>query len=291
MPMLVPRSCRRTRITTVDNLESRIRRAAGKILVGENIDSARMIHRQQLHLVEVDCFFERFHETETKLAVFLANRIARHLYVFRGPRNVALVWPNPVTDHARAQHVSNQLVVLAVPGEKCRTGTAAAIHFKKTVLLQARDLNLVLYDSGRPEHAHHVGFPGLTQRDNEVRRVLSQIAGRSRNLELLAIRPSENLDFGADRTLVVRQALERKPQPIVLVSALIAQKNSRAVILSDKQIGGAVAVVVAGDDRSRIFQLNFVETHIGRNVFESIRTKIAEETDFAFAISGFTYRD
>ncbi len=56
------------------------------------------------------------------------------------------------------------------------------------------------------------------------------------------------------------------------------------MILGDEQIGGAVVVVVTGDDSSRIFELNFVEADIGGDVFESVGTKIAEEPDLALAL-------
>ena len=131
------------------------------------------------------------------------------------------------------------------------------------MLFEAGNLDFVLNDSRRPEHAHNVGFLGLAQSDNEVSRVLSQIAGRSRNFKLLAVRPGENFNLGADRALVVSQPFERKPQPVVLVAAFVAQQHRRAVILGDQQIGGAVAVVVAGNDRSRIFQLNLVQANVG----------------------------
>ena len=36
---------------------------------------------------------------------------------------------------------------------------------------------------------------------------------------------------------------------------------------------------------------NLVETDVGRDVFESIRPEIAEETDFALAVCGFADRD
>src|SRR5882724_11935848 len=115
--MLIPGSRGRPSIAAVHNLKWRIRRVAGEILVGKYLDPAGMVHRQKLYLIEVDGFFERFHEAETELAVLLAQRSARHFEVLRGPWKVTLVGPNPVPNHARAQHVSNQLVVGAVPGE------------------------------------------------------------------------------------------------------------------------------------------------------------------------------
>ena len=166
--MLVPRARRRTGIAAVDNFERRIRRVAGEIFVGENIDSGRMVHGQQLHLIEIDRFFQRLHETETEFAVFFAHRVAGDLDVFRRPRNVALAGPNPVPDHARAQHVSHQFVVGAVPNKQRRTGTAAAVHFEEAVVFHSGNLDFILYDSGRPQHAHHIGLFGLAESDHEV---------------------------------------------------------------------------------------------------------------------------
>ena len=78
---------------------------------------------------------------------------------------------------------------------------------------------------------------------------------------------------------------------MVLVAAFIAQQHGRAVILRDEQVGGAVAVVVAGDDGARIFELNLVEADVGGDVFETIRAEIAEEPDFTFTVGSFADRD
>ena len=64
--MLVPRRSRRTRIAAHHNFERRIRRVRRKIFVGINIGIRRMIHSEQPHLIEVDGFFQRFHEAETQ---------------------------------------------------------------------------------------------------------------------------------------------------------------------------------------------------------------------------------
>ena len=78
---------------------------------------------------------------------------------------------------------------------------------------------------------------------------------------------------------------------MILIAALVAQKHGRTVILRDQQIGGAVAVVVSGNNRARIFELNLVEANLGSDVFESIGTKIAEQPHFAFAIFRLANRD
>ena len=59
------------------NFERRIRRIAGEIFVGKDLDAGGMIHRQKFHLVEVNGFFERLHETEAKFAVFLYDCVSR----------------------------------------------------------------------------------------------------------------------------------------------------------------------------------------------------------------------
>ncbi len=61
------------------------------------------------------------------------------------------------------------------------------------------------------------------------------------------------------------------------------------MILRDEQVGGAVVVIVSGDDGTRVFELNLVEADVGSDVFESVRPEVAEEADFALAIFGFAY--
>ncbi len=64
---------------------------------------------------------------------------------------------------------------------------------------------------------------------------------------------------------------------MILVAAFVAQQDRRAVILRDEEIGGAIAVVVAGDEGARIFELNLVEADVGGDIFESVGAEVAEE--------------
>ena len=120
---------------------------------------------------------------------------------------------------------------------------------------------------------------------------MAQVAGRAGKFKLLPIAAGEDFDLGADGAFVVVQALQVQPQPVILISAFIAQQDCRAMILRDQKIGGAVVVVVTGDDSAGIFELNLVQADVGCDIFESVGAKVAEETNLPFAVFGFSYRD
>src|SRR5262249_44920271 len=132
------------RVLAEHNLELRIRRVAGEVLVWENVNICGMINRHELHAVKVNDFLERLHESEGELAVFEFQRVAIEFYVFDGARNVFFVRPDPVTDHTVPEHVSDQAILLAIPGKQRWTGTAAAIHLKKALSLAGSNFNFVL---------------------------------------------------------------------------------------------------------------------------------------------------
>ena len=73
--VLIVRRCGRARVPAGDHFEWRIRRIAGEVFVGINVEVRRMIDRDELHLIEIHGFFERLHEAEAEFAVFLANRM------------------------------------------------------------------------------------------------------------------------------------------------------------------------------------------------------------------------
>ena len=196
-----------------------------------------------------------------------------------------------MADDSGAEHVRDELVVLAVPGEERGTGTAATVDLEELLALVAGDFNFVLQHSGGPEHADDVSFFRLAEADDDVGGVLAEVSVRSVNFELLAVAAREDLDLRSNGGLVVVESFERKLQPVVLGCAFVAQENRRAVVLGDKQVGGAVVVVVAGDNGARAFEMDLVEANVGGDVFESVGAEIAEEADFALAVFRFADGD
>ena len=100
--VLIPRARWRLRAAAGYNFEIWIRRIAGKIFVGKNVYVRGMVDREQLYLVEINRFFQGFHEAEAELAIFFANGVAIYFYVFRGAWNVALAGADPVSNYASA---------------------------------------------------------------------------------------------------------------------------------------------------------------------------------------------
>src|ERR1022692_1410568 len=285
--VLIPGARGRTRIAAHHDFEFRIRRVRGEVLVRINVLVGGMIDGQNTDLIEVDSFLQRLHEAEAELAVFLANGVVLNLDVLDRPRSVALPGPNPVPDHARAQHVGDELVAFAIPYKQRRAGTAAAVDLEKILLFIASDVDFILQHAGRPSHTHDVGLFRVAKADHDVGGILPQVSGRTGNLNLLPVPPREDFNFRTDGALVVGQPLEREAQPVILIAAFIAQQqHGGPVILRDQQIGGAVAIVIAGNDGARIFELNLVETNVGGNVFETIGPEIAEQADLALTFFG-----
>ena len=146
------------------------------------------------------------------------------------------------------------------------------------------DFDFILQHPRRPQHANDIGLLSLPEANGQVRRILSQIAGRSVDFKLLPNAIGKNFDLRADGALVIVQPLERQPQRVVLVAAFVAEQYGRPVILRDQKIDRAVVVVIAGDNGARLFELNLVESGFGGDIFESVRAEIAEEADFALAV-------
>src|SRR5579862_2643674 len=71
--MLVPHSDGHARRAAQHNFERWIWRVRCEIFVGINVDIRGMIDGQQSHLVEVDRFLERFHETKTENLLGLSH--------------------------------------------------------------------------------------------------------------------------------------------------------------------------------------------------------------------------
>ena len=267
-----------------------------------------MIDGEQLHLIEVNGLFERLHEAETQHwvphpslvlgrvgIVFFAERIAIELNGFGRTSNIAddfaFARRDPVSNDACAEHIADELVVRAIPGEERWTGTAAAVHFSKGLRLVGGDFDFILQNAGRPRHADDIGNFRLSEADGQVGRVLPEVAGGTVHFELLPQPSGKDFHLRADGALVIVQALERETQRVVLVTTFVVEQHSRAVILRDQKIGSAVVVVVAHDDGARLFELNLVEPSFSGDIFESVGPEIAKEANFALAVFRFADRD
>ena len=145
--------------------------------------------------------------------------------------------------------------------------------------------------ASRPQHADDVSFFRIAKADLEVGRVLPEISIRTGDLKLLPVPAGKHFHLRSDGALVVCQSLEREAQPVILIAAFIAQQHGWTVILRDQQIGRAIAIVVAGNDGARLFELNLVEANVGGYILETIRAEIAEQPHFALAIFRFADGD
>src|ERR1700676_1295200 len=127
--MVVPRADWRMRATRGDDAEFRKWRSANEALVGIYFVRPEMIDGQQTHLVKINSFFHRLHEPETKQAIPWMNTSRVDLEIFIGIRNIALAGCDPMANDAGANHVGNEFVFAAIPGEEngARAAAAAAL--------------------------------------------------------------------------------------------------------------------------------------------------------------------
>jgi hypothetical protein len=66
----------------------------------------------------------------------------------------------------------------------------------------------------------------LSETDGKVGRILSKIAGRSRDLEFLPVPSREDFDFSPNGALVVGKPFQIETKLVVLVAAFISQQNN-----------------------------------------------------------------
>src|SRR6476661_9033621 len=94
---------------------------------------------------------------------------------------------DPVSDDSGAEHVGDELVVLAIPCKERGAGAAAAVDLEVILLLVPGNLNFILQHARGPEHAHDVGFFRLAEADDDVGGILPEVSVRTVDLKLLAV--------------------------------------------------------------------------------------------------------
>src|SRR5215813_13371410 len=102
-----------------------------------------------------------------------------------------------MTDHSRSNHICDQLIAFAIPGEEHGTRAAATIDLHDFLFLAGCKLNLVLQYTSRPEQAHDIYFLLLSKSCNHFSGCLAPIAlllsaspFRARRRELLRVAPT-----------------------------------------------------------------------------------------------------
>jgi len=93
-----------------------------------------------------------------------------------------------VANYAGANHVGDEFVLVPVPSEQDRTGTAAAIEFGKAVLFSSAEIDFVLRNPGGPEEADDFDVLLRTEASEDRRSVLTEVAGSALHFPLLVQR-------------------------------------------------------------------------------------------------------
>src|ERR1700688_44328 len=114
--------------------------SADESLVGIHFVRCGMVDGEEPHLVEINGFFHGLHETETEQAIARMNATRVDFEIFVGIGNVALAGGDPMADNAGADHVSDEFVFAAIPGEEDRTRASAAVKFSERVKFSRREI-------------------------------------------------------------------------------------------------------------------------------------------------------
>src|ERR1700686_5682775 len=99
------------------------------------------------------------------------------LEIFVRIRDVALAGGDPMADNAGADHVGNEFVFAAIPGEEDGTRAAAAVEFSKRMKFFGGQIYFILRDAGGPEQAHDFDIFFGAKSAEERRGVLAQVTG------------------------------------------------------------------------------------------------------------------
>src|ERR1700677_3694929 len=103
-----------------------------------------------------------------------------------------------MSNHRRTDHVGDEFVFLSVPGKQRWAGASTAIQFRDGKRRLGSYFRFVLRNTRGPQHSHHVGVLRTSDSGEKLLRPLAEIAGGSRNLELLPDAISKDFDLGAN---------------------------------------------------------------------------------------------
>src|SRR5260370_39445823 len=135
------------------------------------------------------------------------NTCPRNLYVFGGVGYVALANRYPVPYDARADHVGNKFILVAIPNKQHWTGATPPVQFIDLLRPLCRKFDFVLRHPGGPKQAYDASFALLVETRQQRRRILAQVAARALHLPLLIQRRVVSLPVPPDYASIVRRRL------------------------------------------------------------------------------------
>ena len=247
-----------------------------ELLVGEDLGSGRVIHRQQPHLVQVRDLMQLLGDPDLVMPVHLGQRLAGDTHVLIVIHRKILPIARTRPQRRDTQHVGDELESAAVPRENHRAGAGKPRRFCNRQAAPGRLVGLVL--------DHPIG-PGNADRVHAIRAVQAK-QQRHSVVELLLVQVSRfDFDLAARSGFEIFHAGKRDPQPFVPGAGAVQQEMNAAVRGDRRKVAAAIGIEIgcgpgtAGNHsgrRNRIGQA--VESQVA--IYLAARRKVREAAIF-----------
>src|ERR1700688_1007897 len=195
-----------------------------------------------------------------------------------------------MADNAGADHVGNEFVFAAIPGEEDGTRAAAAVEFSKRMKFFGGQIYFILRDAGRPEQAHDFDIFFGAKSAEERCGVLAQVTGGAGDFPFLIERACVDFHFCADGGFVIAERFQIDMHPVVFGGAFTVKDDGRTAQLCYDEVSSALAARVRKGQSTRLSKFDGVEMRVFGDVGPTLISQIAEKAKFA-AVAGFACGD
>src|ERR1700719_1848407 len=208
MTVVVPRADRRVGVAGGDYAEFGKWRSADETLVGIYLVGRGMVDGEKTDLVEINGFFHGLHETETEQAIQWMNAAGVDLEIFVGIRDIALAGGHPMADDAGANHVGDEFVFAAIPGEEDRARASAAVELSERMKFFRGQIYFVLGNAGGPKQTHDFDIFFGAESGEDGCGILAKVTGSAGDFPFLIERARVNFHFCANGGFVVAERFQ-----------------------------------------------------------------------------------